>query len=85
MANDRMFLRHKDTGLSVYLAKTMAYGWYGVLPELRESLTQLFDVTEGQDTKDQFELVYESDPAVTNIMLSDESPGLLSITKEDQP
>jgi len=85
MANDRMYLRHKDTGLSVYLAKTLAYGWYGALPTLQESLTLLFDATEWSEFEHPYELVFESDPKVTNIMVSDEFPGLLSIAKEDQP
>ena len=85
MANDRMYLRHKDSGLAVYLAKTMAYGWYGALPTLHETIAQLFEVTEWSDFEYPYELVYESDPAVTNIMVSDQFPGLLSITKEDPP
>lgn len=43
MANNRMFLVHRPTGLRVYLGKRFGWGWKNVPNDLGEQLQKLFD------------------------------------------
>ena len=51
MADNRMFLRHRSTGLAVYLGKRMGMvqGWYNVPADLGQRLQRLFDELKSRE------------------------------------
>ena len=51
MANNRMFLMHRPSGLAVYLGKRMAWGWYGTPENIAENIKNLFDVSIDETCK----------------------------------
>ena len=65
MANNRMLLVHRPTGLAVFLGKRMAWGWYtseGIGYRLEERISSLFEEVENSDytgTQDDFALAME--------------------------
>ena len=46
MANNRMFLLHRPSGMAVYLGKRMATGWYDAPDDAGQRITTLFDMVE---------------------------------------
>ena len=46
MANNRMFLVHRPSGMAVFLAKRMGYGWYSVPETIQDRLHTLFKMVE---------------------------------------
>lgn len=54
MANNRMYLTHRPSGLSVYLGKRMEHGWYDVPDDLAERVRALFESFESFDYQDDF-------------------------------
>lgn len=62
MANNRMGLCHKPTGLAVCIGKRMAWGWYGA-PE-QDAISSLYLAAEregyGEGQQDCFHLVMEN-------------------------
>lgn len=60
MANNRLWLVHRPSGLSVFLGKRMASGWYGAPPDLGEKLNSLFTAAEdAEGSQDDFVLAIE--------------------------
>jgi hypothetical protein len=60
MANNRMYLCHRPSGLAVYLGKRMGWGWYNVQDKLPEHLKALFAAVENEHSQDDFCVVMEN-------------------------
>lgn len=69
MANNRMFLTHRPSGLAVYLGKRMGDGWYygDGKANLREEICKFFDRVEATG-------VNQEDMAIAMEMTSDNEP-----------
>lgn len=69
MANNRMFLVHRPTGLAVYLGKRMGWGWYDAPAHLAEQMTLLYAVLESEygyeGQQDAFQVAMESPESET--------------------
>ena len=60
MANNRLYLKHKSTGKSVYLGKRMGWGWYGVPEDVKQRIEDLFKIVEDESAfEDQDEFYVE--------------------------
>jgi len=64
MANNRMMLMHRPTGLAVFLGKNSGWSWCGTPDDIEEKLAQLFERVEREcengDQMDDFCLAMES-------------------------
>ena len=60
MANNRMYLVHKPSGLGVYLGKRMGYGWYDAPEDLGVKMNDLFEECIGEGNQDDFAIVMEN-------------------------
>lgn len=60
MANNRMYLVHKPSGLNVCLGKRQGWGWYGA--PARQDLDALYEAIEqrAEGGQDDFEVVQET-------------------------
>ena len=63
MANNRMFLVHRPSGLAVFLGKRMGHGWYTT--DRCASVQILFDAVENEDGRDDFALAIEDATGAT--------------------
>jgi hypothetical protein len=57
MANNRMFLTHRPTGLSVYLGKRMGKGWYDIPDDVKELIDLLFEEVYKREKYEQDDFV----------------------------
>ena len=63
MANNRMFLVHRPSGLAVFLGKRMGHKWYTTDRSI--SVQNLFDVLENEDGRDDFAIALEDATGAT--------------------
>ena len=67
MANDRLFLRHKPSGISIMLGKHLNCGWYqgkekGTIQNYFDYLFKNYEFREDLSKEPyEFELAYETD------------------------
>lgn len=90
MANNRMYLTHRPSGLSVYLGKRMGWEWYNAPDDLAEKVRRLFECAPLEDGHDDFCISLEApgDSTLTNCqwnnVRTDEQSGLLKLAEEPE-
>lgn len=90
MANNRMYLTHRPSGLSVYLGKRMGWEWYNTPDDLADQVRRLFECAPLEDGHDDFCISLEApgDSTLTHCdwekVDADAATGLLILVKERQ-
>lgn len=63
MANNRMFITHRPSGTSVYVAKRMGAEWYvsnaNLIPALDELFTKIYNEGGNVNGRDEFVITLE--------------------------
>ena len=72
MANNRMYLMHRPTGLAVYLGKHSGFGWHGVPDDMAPQMEDLFGQVQeqwlGEWSMEDFCVAMESCDADNNMV-----------------